>query len=49
MPPRFLFAPDWGLIRNDQVNLMIEKRLEQINTWQGRNYEVTCTKFPDIF
>ena len=36
VPPRFLEGPDWGLIRNDQVNAMIEKKLELKNTWQGK-------------
>jgi uncharacterized protein len=35
MPPRFIIAPDWGLIRNDQINILIENRLEEMNTWQG--------------
>lgn len=38
VPPRFLAGPNWGLIRNDQVNLLIEKRFEELNTWQGKNY-----------
>lgn len=38
VPPRFLVGPNWGLIRNDQVNLMIEKKLEHLNTWQGKNF-----------
>jgi radical SAM protein (TIGR01212 family) len=38
VPPRFLIGPNWGLIRNDQVNLMIEKKLEQLNTWQGKKF-----------
>lgn len=38
VPPRFLLGPDWGLIRNDQINSMIEKRLEKLNTWQGKNF-----------
>jgi len=38
VPPRFLSGPNWGLIRNDQVNLLIEKKLEELNTWQGKNY-----------
>lgn len=38
VPPIFLAAPGWGLIRNDQVLQMIEKRMEERNTWQGKNY-----------
>lgn len=36
VPPRFLAGPGWGLIRNDQILNLIEKRLEERNTWQGR-------------
>lgn len=36
VPPRFLAGPGWGLIRNDQVLVMIEKRMEERQTWQGR-------------
>ena len=35
-PPRFLIGPGWGLIRNDQIVQMIEKRLKERNTYQGR-------------
>jgi len=38
VPPRFLAAPAWGLIRTDQVNVMIENELERRDTWQGKNY-----------
>ncbi len=36
VPPRFLAVPAWGLIRNDQLLAMFEKRLKERNTWQGR-------------
>jgi uncharacterized protein len=36
VPPRFLIAPDWGLLRTDQIMQKIEKRMEERNTWQGR-------------
>jgi len=36
VPPRFLAGPGWGLIRNDQILNLIEKRLEERNTFQGR-------------
>ena len=47
MPPRFISGPNWGLIRNDQVNRLIEKELEEKNTWQGRkfNQEVKLEKY----
>lgn len=38
VPPRFLHGPDWGLLRNDQINSLIENRLEQLDTWQGKNF-----------
>ncbi|MBE9480326.1 MAG: TIGR01212 family radical SAM protein [Bacteroidetes bacterium] len=36
VPPRFLSGPNWGLIRNDQILNLIEKKLYEKNTWQGR-------------
>lgn len=36
VPPRYLAGPGWGLIRNDQINVTVEKELEQRNTWQGK-------------
>lgn len=38
VPPRFLAGPGWGLLRNDQINVAIEKELEKRNTWQGKFY-----------
>jgi radical SAM protein (TIGR01212 family) len=38
-PPRYLAAPDWGLVRNDRVLQLIEARMEVRNTWQGRKYK----------
>lgn len=35
VPPTFLRAPDWGLIRYDQVLKMIEKKFVVRNTQQG--------------
>lgn len=35
VPPAFLRAPDWGLIRYDQVLQLIEKRFAECNTSQG--------------
>ncbi len=40
-PPRFLAGPNWGLIRNDQVNKQIEKKFEELNTWQGKHYKIS--------
>ena len=39
VPPRFHAGPNWGIIRNDQVNNLIESKLEELNTWQGRLYK----------
>lgn len=39
-PPRFLAGPGWGLIRADQILQMIEKRLGERNTWQGKYYRI---------
>lgn len=38
VPPRFLASPNWGLLRNDQIVIMIEKELEKRNTWQGKMF-----------
>lgn len=36
VPPRFLAVPGWGNIRNDQINVAIEKEMENRDTWQGK-------------
>jgi radical SAM protein (TIGR01212 family) len=38
VPPRFLAVPAWSLLRNDQILIMIEKRMEQRDSWQGKLY-----------
>src|SRR5450759_5348933 len=38
-PPRFLTGEGWGKKRTDQIVNLIEKRLDELNTWQGRLYE----------
>jgi radical SAM protein (TIGR01212 family) len=38
-PPRFLTGEGWGKKRTDQIVNLIEKRLEELNTWQGRLFE----------
>ncbi len=38
-PPRFLAGEVWGRKRTDQIVNIIEKRLEEMDTWQGRLYE----------
>lgn len=37
-PPRFLAVSPWGKKRTDQITGLIEKRLEELDTWQGRFY-----------
>lgn len=37
-PPRFLANPVWGKKRSDQIVNLVEKRLEELDTWQGRLY-----------
>ena len=38
-PPRFLTGSGWGKKRTDQIVSLIEKRLEELDTWQGRLYK----------
>jgi hypothetical protein len=38
-PPRYLAGEGWGKKRTDQIVNLIEKRLEELNTWQGRLYD----------
>lgn len=37
-PPQFLSGLRWGKRRSDQIVTIIERRLEELNTWQGRLY-----------
>ncbi|HEY5470559.1 MAG TPA: TIGR01212 family radical SAM protein [Bacteroidales bacterium] len=37
-PPRFLTGEGWGKKRTDQIVSLIEKRLEDLDTWQGKMY-----------
>lgn len=43
-PPRFLLAPDWGLLRNDQILSRFELLLAEQNSWQGKRVGVVCEK-----
>jgi radical SAM protein (TIGR01212 family) len=36
VPPRFQAGPNWGLVRTPALLQMLENRLEELNTWQGR-------------
>jgi len=44
VPPRFLAGPSimkddtYGYLRNDQILQLIEKRMEEQDTWQGKFY-----------
>jgi uncharacterized protein len=38
-PPRFLTGKGWGKKRSDQIVNLIEKRLQELDTWQGRSYQ----------
>jgi radical SAM protein (TIGR01212 family) len=37
-PPKFLAERIWGMKRTDQIVTLIEKRFEELDTWQGRFY-----------
>ncbi len=39
-PPRFLTEDWWGEKRTDQIMNLIEKRLVELDTWQGKYYKV---------
>lgn len=41
VPLRFLAKEVWGKKRTDQIAGLIEKRLEELDTWQGRYYKGT--------
>ena len=38
VPPRFVNSTPWGLLRNTELIRLLEQRLEQRNTFQGRLY-----------
>jgi len=38
VPPKYLHHSSWGLIRYDAVLRLVEKELEQQDTWQGKYY-----------
>lgn len=39
VPPRFVNETPWGLIRNVELLRLLDKRLEERDTWQGRLFE----------
>ena len=38
VPPRYLAGPGWGLLRTNHLLHLLEKRLEEKDTWQGKLY-----------
>lgn len=38
-PPRFHLGPSWGLTRNDELIVMLEKRLKELDLWQGKMFD----------
>jgi radical SAM protein (TIGR01212 family) len=40
VPPRYLAGQTWGLIRNDQINIKIEKKFVERNSWQGKYFQI---------
>ncbi|MBP1667083.1 MAG: hypothetical protein H6Q23_1943 [Bacteroidetes bacterium] len=38
VPPKFLAVMPWDSKRNDQISVLIENKLEELDTWQGRLY-----------
>jgi uncharacterized protein len=45
-PPNQLASIPWGKLRYDAVLQLIEKRMQQRNTWQGKNYKRPVEKKP---
>ena len=40
VPPRFVSQTPWGLIRNDGILRLLDRRLEERDTYQGRLYNI---------
>jgi radical SAM superfamily enzyme len=36
VPPEYHAGPNWGSIRNEQVIVRIEKKMEELDVWQGK-------------
>lgn len=45
-PPRYHYGPDWGLVRNETLWTMLEKRLESQNAYQGEKFVTLPTEQP---
>ena len=43
VPPRFVNDTPWGLVRNFEILRLLDKRLEERDTWQGRLYSLRAT------
>lgn len=41
VPPRFVDRTPWGLIRNVELLRLLDRRLEERDTWQGRNVQIS--------
>ena len=39
-PPRYHYGRNWGLVRNEQLWTMLEKRLEELNAYQGEFFRI---------
>ena len=39
VPPRYQVTSAWGLIRNEKIPVLVENRMKQRDTWQGKMYE----------
>lgn len=39
-PPRFLTGEGWGKKRTDQIVGLVEKKMEELDTWQGRMFKL---------
>ena len=38
VPPRFQVTSAWGLIRNEKIPVLVENRMKERDTWQGKKY-----------
>jgi uncharacterized protein len=38
VPPRYQVTPGFGMVRNEQIPVLIEKELESRDSWQGKRY-----------
>ena len=45
VPPRFKATAGLGKKRSDQILTMIERRLEELDTWQGRLYSTVISNY----